>query len=263
MYLKIKRKIYLLLDPFDGGTNWDRVVNTFIVILIILNTLAVIFETVNSFYLRYQGMFKYFEIFSVFVFSIEYLLRIWTCTLADEFKGPVKGRLKYIVSFGGIVDLISILPFYLPVLAGYDLRFIRMLRLFRFFKLGRFLHAVKVISSVLHEKKDELLISLSITLSLIIVASCMMYFVEHGAQPAKFASIPETMWWSVSTLTTVGYGDMYPITPLGKTLTACLSILGIGMFALPAGILASGFSDVMRRHKSEQNYCPHCGKELQ
>ena len=116
--------------------------------------------------------------------------------------------------------------------------------------------------SVFASKKEELVISLVLTISLIVVASSVMYFAEHDAQPDKFSSIPETMWWSVATLTTVGYGDMYPITGLGKTLTAFISILGIGMFALPAGILASGFSDEFKKSKKQQNICPHCGKEI-
>jgi len=119
-----------------------------------------------------------------------------------------------------------------------------------------------VIGNVFRSKKEELVLSFVITFFLIIVASSVMYYAEHDAQPDKFSSIPETMWWSVATLTTVGYGDAYPITPLGKFLTACISIMGIGMFALPAGILASGFSDEFRRMKTEKNLCPHCGKEV-
>ncbi|GAA4334365.1 hypothetical protein GCM10023184_28350 [Flaviaesturariibacter amylovorans] len=149
-------------------------------------------------------------------------------------------------SSGAIVDVLAILPFYLPYLIGYDLRFIRLLRLtrlLRFFKLGRYVGAFRMIRQVFRAKKEELILSLSITLLLIVVASCIMYFVEHDAQPTKFSSIPETMWWSVATLTTAGYGDVYPVTMLGKTLTAIISILGVGMFALHAGILASGFSE--------------------
>jgi voltage-gated potassium channel len=124
------------------------------------------------------------------------------------------------------------------------------------------LNASYVIRNVFKAKKEELVLSFVITFFLIIVASCVMYYAEHDAQPDKFSSIPETMWWSVATLTTVGYGDTYPITPLGKFLTAWISILGIGVFALPAGILASGFSDEFKKRKSVKNLCPHCGKEM-
>jgi len=262
IYSKVKWNVYLLLDPFEGGTKWDRLVNTIVVTLIILNVLAVMLETVAPVYEKHEYLFKGFEIFSISFFSIEYILRLWTCTYKKEYAHPVTGRLKYIFTLGALIDLISILPFYLPFTRGYDLRFVRVWRLFRFFKLSRYLNAIKVIGEVVEDKKPELIISLCITISLIIMASCLMYFIEHSVQPDKFASIPETMWWSVATLTTVGYGDVYPVTIMGKVLTSCLSILGIGLFALPAGILASGFSDVMKRNKHLQNTCPHCGKEL-
>ena len=119
----------------------------------------------------------------------------------------------------------------------------------------------KMMSHVFQEKREELTLSFLLTSFLIIVASCIMYFIEHEAQPDLFSSIPASMWWSVSTLTTVGYGDMYPITPLGKTIASCISVLGIGLFALPAGILASGFSDEFKRRRHKR-FCPHCGKEL-
>ncbi|QEC69327.1 ion transporter [Panacibacter ginsenosidivorans] len=253
MYAQVKHTVHLLLDPADGHTIWDRIINTIIVGLILLNTLAVIFETVDSIYLPNKALFNDFEIFSVSFFSIEYISRVWSCTAKKKYTHPIAGRLKYIVSAGAIIDLLAILPFYLPLLKIYDLRFLRILRLlrfFRFFKLGRYLNASKVIGSVFKSKKEELVLSFVITMFLIIVASSVMYYAEHDAQPDKFSSIPETMWWSVATLTTVGYGDEYPITGLGKFLTACISILGIGMFALPAGILASGFSDEFRKLKA-------------
>jgi voltage-gated potassium channel len=265
MYSGIKRKIYLLLDPTEGDTAWDKIINSFIVLLIIINTIAVIVETVDSIYNAYKDFFIALELVTVIIFSIEYILRIWSCTANEKYKHPVLGRLKYIFSFGALIDLIAILPFYLPLVTRYDLRFIRILRLFRFFrflKLSRYMTASKVIGRVFSAKKEELILSLGITIFLIIIASSLMYFTEHDAQPDKFSSIPETMWWSVATLTTVGYGDMYPITTLGKTLTSVISILGIGMFALPAGILASGFSDEFKK-SNKKKYCPHCGKELE
>jgi len=265
MYSRIKRKVYLLLDPADGNTKWDKIINAFIVGLIILNTIAVILETVDAVYEVNKKLFTSFEVFSVAIFSIEYLLRLWSCTAVKKYQHPVTGRLKYMLSTGAIVDLMAILPFYLPLFTMYDLRFIRILRLlrfFRFFKLGRYLNASYVIRNVFKAKKEELVLSFVITLFLIIVASSVMYHAEHDSQPDKFSSIPETMWWSVATLTTVGYGDTYPITSLGKFLTACISIMGIGLFALPAGILASGFSDEFRKMKTGKNCCPHCGKEV-
>lgn len=261
MLLEIKKKVYLYLEPDEESSNSDRIFNYFIIALIILNTLAVIFETVDSLFLKYQTVFKNFEFFSIIVFSIEYILRLWTCNLNKKYNQPFTGRIRYIFSFAGLIDLVAILPFYLPFFIKVDFRFlriIRLIRLLRFFKLGRYLHAASVIKKVLIEKKEELILSLGITFFLIIIASSLMYFVEHDAQPDKFSSIPETMWWSVATLTTVGYGDVYPITTLGKTLTSIISILGIGVFALPAGILASGFSNRLKKDK----HCPNCGGKI-
>jgi len=165
------------------------------VVLILLNTVAVILETVESIYLPNKVLFKYVEIFSIAIFSTEYLLRVWSCTSVDKYSHPIKGRLKYIVSTGAIIDLLAILPFYLPLLMNYDLRFIRILRLlrfFRFFKLARYLNASRMIRAVFAAKKEELILSFAITLFLIIVASSVMYYAEHDAQPDKFSSIPET-----------------------------------------------------------------------
>ncbi len=264
MYYSVKKKTYLLLDATDGGRGWDKIINSFIVSLIILNTIAVILETVETLRLTYEAWFRGFEFFSIIAFSTEYILRVWCCTDLEKYKHPLKGRLKYVLSSGAIIDLISILPFYLPLFIKSDFRILRALRLvrfLRFFKLGRYMNASRIIKKVLQKKKDQLVFSLTITFFLIVVASCLMYFTEHEAQPDKFSSIPETMWWSVATLTTVGYGDLYPITILGKILTACISILGIGMFALPAGILASGFSDEFKGNE-EKKYCSKCGTKI-
>lgn len=256
-YLALKRKVYLLLDPEEGDTVWDRVANAFIVALILLNTSAVILETVPRIYQPNKALFENFEQFSVAVFTIEYLLRVWTFNEKD------RSFWRFVFSPSSLVDLITILPFYLP-LFGFDLRAVRLLRLFRmvrFFKLGRYTKASATIRKVFLSKKEELVLSLFITFFLIIIASCLMYFTENETQPDKFSSIPETMWWSVATLTTVGYGDVYPVTAMGKTLAACIAILGIGMFALPAGILASGFSEEFKQTKSKP-VCPHCGHDL-
>lgn len=265
MFTTFKKQAFILLDPSEGDGFWDKVVDTFIISLILLNILAVILETVESLFIAYGSLFRTFEIFSVAVFSTEYLLRIWTCTYIDKFKHPVTGRLKFIFSLGSIIDLLAIAPFYLPLSTIYDLRFVRIFRLIRFlrfFKLGRYLNASRLITNVFKSKKEELVLCLLITFALIIVASTFMYFIEHDIQPDKFSSIPETMWWSITTLTTVGYGDVFPVTEAGRILTACISILGVGLFALPAGILASGFSAEFQKFKKSKNVCPHCGKEL-
>lgn len=258
-----KKQIYLFLDPKQRETPGERISNYFIVFLIIINTLAVILETVPAIYNRTTPIFKFVEVFSVILFTIEYFLRVWTCTLNPKYSNSITGRLKFLFSFEAIIDLLAIIPFYLPLIFRYDLRFIRILRLIRFtrfLKLARYSKASKTLAIVIKDKKEELILSILITFFLIICASAVMYYAEHTAQPTKFKNIPQTMEWSVATLTTVG-SNIYPVTTLGKILTTFISMLGIGIFALPAGILASGFTETLRKEK-KPTICPHCGKVI-
>lgn len=229
------------------------------------NVIAVILETVEDLSSHYALFFKSFEVFSVFIFTIEYLFRLWACTADDRFKGAMTGRARFAVTPLALVDLMAILPFYLPLLIPLDLRFIRALRLFRLLrilKMGRYSRSAKTLGNVLKEKKEELIMTVVGVLILLVIASSLMYFVENAAQPRAFSSIPAAMWWGVSTLTTVGYGDIYPITPIGKFFGAIIAIFGIGMFAIPAGILASGYAEEIQKAHVKQKICPHCGKDV-
>ena len=199
------------------------------------------------------------------VFSGEYLLRIWSCVEDQEFSKPLTGRLKFSFTALAIVDLLAILPFYLPMILPLDLRLIRgirLFRLFRLFKMGRYSQSLRTVGAVLKSQREELMITVFAVLMLLVISSSILYFVEHEAQPDAFSSIPHSMWWAVATLTTVGYGDIYPITSLGKFLGAIIAFLGIGIFALPAGILASGFSEVIQKGKVGRKKCPHCGEDI-
>lgn len=248
MSQKIKSRIFEILEIASTGDLLSRTFDIFIMTLISLNVLAVILETVKSLSFHYRLLFHTFEVFSVSVFTIEYVLRLWTCTANNRFKSPVKGRVRFGMTPLALVDLMAILPFYLPMVIALDLRFIRavrLFRLFRLFKMGRYSESLKTLGNVLKEKKEELLITVFVVFILLVVASSLMYFVENEAQPEVFSSIPAAMWWGVATLTTVGYGDICPITPIGKLLGATIAIMGIGMFALPAGILGSGFVEEM------------------
>jgi voltage-gated potassium channel len=264
----LKKKVYALVETVSYEDLEKQKYDFFdisLVILIILNIGAVILETVQSLYALYADYFKGFEIFSVIVFTIEYILRLWSCTIKEEYKAPFWGRIKFMFSFLALVDLFSFLPFYLPMIIPFDLRFLRGLRLFRFIrilKIGRYSEAVRLFGKVLNAKKGELLMAVFAILILLIVSSSLLYFVEHEAQPDKFKNIPEAMWWGVVTLTTVGYGDIYPITTLGKFLASIMSLLGIGLFALPAGILSAGFVEEIRAKKESLKKCPHCGEKL-
>lgn len=249
-----------ILKTIDKGDETDvvsRRFDIFIMTLIVLNVIAVIIETVESIQTEYASFFYYFEIFSVVVFSIEYIIRLWTCTVIMKYEHPFWGRVKYIFSPVAIIDLLAILPFYLPFFIAVDARSLRVLRLFRLmriFKLGRYSMAFQMIVRVVKNRKEELMITFTMVVVLLILSSSLMYYIENEAQPDVFTSIPATMWWGVATLTTVGYGDVYPITPLGKLLGAFIAILGIGVFALPAGIIASSFeSEINQRNKKNKS----------
>lgn len=248
-----RERVLRTIDKGDESDVLSRRFDMFIMTLILLNVFAVIIETVESIQTKYKTFLYYFEIFSVVVFSIEYIVRLWACTVMEKYRHPILGRLKYIFSMGAIIDLLAILPFYLPYLITVDARFLRILRLFRLmriFKLGRYSLAFQMIVRVVKNRKEELMITFTMVIVLLILASSLMYYIENEAQPEVFTSIPATMWWGVATLTTVGYGDVYPITPLGKLLGAFIAILGIGVFALPAGIIASSFeSEINQRNK--------------
>lgn len=219
--MKFRKKIFELLDVTVIESKLESKLNIFLMVLIFLNVLAVILETENKLYLRYRPFFHWFEVVSVLIFTVEYLLRLWSVTESENCRHPLWGRIRYLLTPMAIIDLLAILPFYLPMVIRADLRFLRALRLFRIFrllKLGRYVKSLRTIKNVFKEKRGELFIAIFSVLILLIVASSLMYFVENEAQPDKFSSIPAAMWWGIATLTTIGYGDIYPITLLGKIL---------------------------------------------
>jgi voltage-gated potassium channel len=264
----IKRKVYAIVEAVsyeDLTTPRFDPFDIFIVILIVLNILAVILETVESIYASASNFFRYFETFSIIIFTIEYALRVWTCTLNEQYKNGLIGRIKFIFTPLAIIDLFAFLPFYIPMIIPFDFRFLRgfrLLRLVRVLKIGRYSEAVRLFGRVLKAKKAELLTSVFIIFVLLIISSSLLYYVEREAQPDKFSSIPQAMWWGVVTLTTVGYGDIYPVTPLGKFLSSIISLLGIGLFAMPTGILSAGFVEEIRARKEGRKKCPYCGADL-
>ncbi len=260
----MKKTIYRWLNPAADGDKISKFFDIFIMTLIGVNILAVMIETVEPIAKQYSLVFYYFEVFSVLVFSLEYVFRVWSCTCDKKYKHPLWGRLRYMITPMALIDLLAIVPFYLPLLIKTDLRFIRSLRMFRLFrmlKFGRYNSSIQLLGSVIKSKKEELLIMLFSILVMLVLSSSVMYYVENEAQPEAFSSIPEALWWGTATLTTVGYGDVFPITPLGKFLAAIMVILGIGFFALPTGVLAAAFSEKIER-KYRHDKCPHCGKEL-
>jgi voltage-gated potassium channel len=261
----LKARIFGILEPGDEDSKYF---DPFIMGLILLNVAAVVLETVDSIYTPYAPLFHIFDVFSVAVFTVEYLLRVWSCTEDPRFKGPVQGRLRFLVTPLALVDLMAVLPFYLPFIIP-DLRFMRSMRLFRLFrvlKLARYSESLQTFVDVLRLKKEELLLMFFAIMILLVISSSLMYEAEHVAQPKAFASIPAAMWWGIVTLATVGYGDVYPITTWGKLIGSIVVLLGIGLFALPTGVLASGFAEVLAKRKDEHMMqkmrCPHCGRYI-
>jgi len=264
MIAKVKQGVFKVIDPGQTETGLSRVFNFGMLALIFLNVLAVVLETEENIYSQYQPFFYGFEVFSIVIFTLEYILRLWVCTEQENYRAPIIGRVKYALKPSMIIDLLSFLPFYIPM-GGMDLRFIRairLFRLFRLFKMGRYSQSLTKLVNVIKSKKEELLITVFSSVVLLIIASSLMYFIEREAQPDLFGSIPKAMWWGAVTLTTVGYGDVYPVTLLGRIIGAFIAVLGIGLFALPAGIIASGFATEIQKQKAEQIICPHCGKDI-
>lgn len=242
-YNQIKKRIYEILETSKKGDKLSLIDDYLISGLIFLSILSVVIESVESIGAKYHTLFYIFEIISVTVFTIEYILRAWAINVNKKWKNP-GGRIKYLVRPMMIIDLLAIMPFYLPMLIGFDLRVLRglrLLRLTRIVKLTRYSKSLKTLENVLKREKELLAMSVFVSVILLTISSSIMYYAEQNAQPDKFSSIPEAMWWGVATLTTVGYGDIYPITPFGKLFGALSALLGVGMIAVPAGIIGSGF----------------------
>ncbi len=226
-----------------------KIFDTFIILLILLNTIVIVVETLPELK-PYQAYFKEFEAFAYFVFLIEYFIRLIICTRDKRYSAPISGRIKYIFSPMALVDLVAILP----LLLGFtklDLRMfriVRVFRLFQIFKLVRYNMHLGVIKNVIVRQKEQLLIALIFLFMVLLFSSTLMYYIEHDAQPEAFSSIPKTMWYSLVTLSTVGYGDIVPITWAGRLLSSLMLLFGIGIVALPMSILGAGFVHELRRN---------------
>ena len=252
----IKNRIFEIISKAENGDQASKIFDWSIMILIALSIISIILESFASIYDRFHPVFQGFEVVTVIVFTIEYLLRIWTADLLfPETKHP---RLKYIFSFMAIIDLLAILPFYLPFIAA-DLRFLRMMRLFRLFrllrvfKLGRYFDALQVIVKVIKTSWPQLIMSIVICFFVMLFSAIVMYTVENPVQPEQFPNVISALWWAVCTLTTVGYGDVYPLTAIGKFFASVISLVGIGIIAIPTGIIAAGFNQAISREKDESD----------
>lgn len=263
--LTLRAHWYALIGKVSKHGSLGGMINICLVILIILSVLASMLQTVQSLHERYYNAFYYFEVVTIIIFTIEYLVRIWTIPEHPSYSGEISGRLRYIFSPLALIDLASILPFYLPFIIPLDLRFLRLLRLLRMLrilKLGRYSDAALLIIRVIKDKIDELTVTFMVSGIILVLSSCLIYIAEHEVQPQKFTDIFATLWWSVITMTSVGYGDVFPITPFGKFLACIIALLGVGLFALPISILGAGFVGEIQKKKAATTICPHCGKSL-
>lgn len=262
--MTFRKKLYRILEPDVKNSRGEKLIEWVLVILIVLNIVAILMASMQDVYSQYDSYFYLFEVFSVTIFTIEYVARVYSCVENPRYQHPVYGRLAYMRSSLAIIDLFAFLPFYL-IFLPVDLRFLRIFRLFgllRMFKVVRYLDAIKIFQRVLIERKEQLVLSFIFILFVLICTSTVMFYAENAAQPTKFTSIPATLWWGIETITTVGYGDMIPITPLGRILGGIFALAGVGILALPAGILSSGFFELLHKPKSKKHTCPHCGKDF-
>lgn len=248
----IRKRTFEILDIGKRNDRLSRVIDTLLITLISLNVISVILETLPSLQNTHQVFFDGFEIFSVLIFSVEYLARVWSAVENTEkgYDHPFWGRLRYMLTPMALIDLIVIMPFYMGYFLPVDLRFMRVLRLLRVFKLTRYSSSMSVLLKVLSDEARSIGAALFVLCMLVIMASSLTYLAEHKAQPEAFGSIPAAMWWAVITMTGVGYGDVTPITAMGKVLAAIISIISIGIVALPAGLLASGFNEALRQRRA-------------
>jgi voltage-gated potassium channel len=251
----LKKNIFYILQPYGESNHKGLWFDWFLILLIVANVVAVMLETMPSINQQYSSQLFLFEVFSVVIFTAEYIARIWTCTLDSEQESlhasDFSQRLYFMLRPMSVVDLLAILPFYLSMFIGLDLRVLRLFRLIRLMKLGRYSVAMQTLQIVIAREYRVIIAALGMLMIVMVVAATIMYHLERTAQPDHFGTIPAALWWSVVTLSTVGYGDVAPITPAGQFFAGMFILIGVALFALPAGILASSFTEQMslRRDK--------------
>ena len=245
----------------------NRLFDYFIMSLILLSVISIILESITEISTDYGEILKTFNLLSIVIFSVEYLMRLYVSDLTHPSTNRTKSAFRFIFSAYGLIDLLAILPFYLPMVIKMDLRFLRALRLTRFLrilKVNRYNDSLNLIWTVIKEKKSELAVTGFVTFLILLLASFIMYYVEGEKQPDQFPNILASFWWAIATLTTVGYGDVYPITGLGKMISGLIAIMGIGLVALPTGLISAGFMSKIenKNQKDKKKTCPHCKKDI-
>jgi voltage-gated potassium channel len=247
--MRWRHRAYEMLEHGPVGDWGMRFVSRFLILLVIVNVAAVVLESVPRYEAAYSRVFDAIEFVSLVVFTVEYAARIWVAAEHAPYRemSAARARMRYILSVDGLIDLVSVLPFWLAFVVPFEFRIILLLRMVRFFKLTRYSPAMRSLLEALYAERRALFGCLVIFLGAMLITASLAHLVERNAQPDKFGTIPDAMWWSIVTLGTIGYGDVVPITPLGKVVAAITIMCGIVMIALPVGIIATAFSDQIHR----------------
>ncbi|HZK29862.1 MAG TPA: ion transporter [Methanoregula sp.] len=281
MLRKLRANLYATMEVPAIEDNQGGYYEVLMMSLIFANAFAMIVATVPSIKLNYDWFLMPFEHISIIIFSLEYLLLLWVCTENPAYQDPVYGRIRYAMTPIALINLISVIPAFIPVLEPYDLRVLRMFRLFRFFrilKLTKYSDSIQTLFKALDAKKEQLFMTLVIFILLVVMASVFLFYAENGAnESAAFNDIPSTIWYSMVTLNPMSNEEGYPVTVAGKLIAAGLALLEIGIFAIPAGIMASAFEEQYNEKQKDKDEkptvceeeftrkdgpprCPHCGK---
>ncbi len=247
--LSFRKKIFLILER-ESHSKLSEFIHYFLMLLIMVTVVAVILESDPILFEKHKLVFKILEIVSLIVFTIEYIFRVWSSAEIKKYRS-FKGRIKYMLTPMAIIDLLAVLPVWFGLFVYRDFMILRGLRLIRVFKLTRYSRSMNLLMSVMRQESENLFSAFFVLSILIIIAATGMHIVEASIQPEAFGTIPKAIWWATVTLTTVGYGDVVPITALGKGFGVMIVMSGIGMAALPAGILASGFTKEINRRKDQ------------
>jgi voltage-gated potassium channel len=250
-----KQRFFQILEGTKLGDKRAAFYESFITGLVLISILTIFLETYENLVARFAGIFALLNLIITLVFTFDYFVRVWTADLKYPKLSASKARRKYIFSPFGIIDALATFPPYLSAFTGVNLaifRLLRLARLLRLSKLDKINQAIALFKGVFNRKKTELMMTFGVVIILVFLAGLLMYYAEHEAQPDKFANAGNGMWWAVITLTTIGYGDLYPITPIGRMLGSCIALLGIGVIALPTGILSGGLMEELNARKEEK-----------
>jgi voltage-gated potassium channel len=251
--VSLRRRLAIIFEDEEPRSALTRAFNLALTLLIVVNVSCVILESVESVRQHFGPAFDRFEKIATAIFAAEYVCRVWACVdfHSANYRDPVWGRVRYVRSFFALVDLLAVLPAILGFFDAADFRILRLLRLLRMLKLARHSTTFGVLFSVLREERQSIASLLFVLLLTVVVSGSLMFMLESEDQPAVFSSIPAAMWWAIETLTTVGYGDMVPVTVFGRIIGGAVSIVGIGTLALFSGLITVGFLDQLKIHREQ------------